>query len=385
MLKKSKFLVFMAVLFLSYNALAKSSMQCLNLNGDPVDWWVILKLPTNSVPDTGGVSFFYFDQTGKKYFSDGNHAITRSDHPLAYTLNQIYDDSVNASTAKSWVIYNDEPATNAKASAQSIYDFTHGHTKGVLGFDDTSGFWLIQSVPGFPPAKEDGYSYPDSGKLNGQSMLCISLSSSNFENIGKQFVYSNPNVYSSHFHNAALAPTLKAIVTKTSAPKTDPKFNDQEYTSLNGTTKFQSYVQTNTHSALENADPQNHDFYACMANDDNSQCNNGFLHPLQNSLFVQTWLLSNTPEKQICELKYHVNNADAYKLTDNNSTTYTWETKNDHSKWAISTEPNSDIICIGDLNRTEQQKLRGGGAMCFANKELHEVMLQMITKTDPCA
>ena len=86
--------------------------------------------------------------------------------------------------------YNDEPPTGQT-------DGTRGHTKGTVVANDISGFWLIHSVPHFPPAFSDKYDYPSFGKLYGQSFLCISLSGSEFWKVGKQLKYNEPHFYSS--------------------------------------------------------------------------------------------------------------------------------------------------------------------------------------------
>lgn len=44
---------------------------------------------------------------------------------------------------------------------------------GVLLFDHSQGFWLSHTVPHFPSFPERGYVYPSSGKVNGQTALCI--------------------------------------------------------------------------------------------------------------------------------------------------------------------------------------------------------------------
>jgi len=42
------------------------------------------------------------------------------------------------------------------------------------------------------------------------------------------------------------------------------------------------------------------------------------------------------------------------------------ETK-DHSKWAITTTSAPNTVCVGDINRMESQRKRGGGAVTPTN------------------
>lgn len=73
------------------------------------------------------------------------------------------------------LMYNDEFPNGTSSE-------TSAHAKGVVAFDGQSGFWLVHSVPRFPPAPGDGppgtkgnYSYPTTGLRYGQTMLCVSL------------------------------------------------------------------------------------------------------------------------------------------------------------------------------------------------------------------
>jgi deoxyribonuclease-2 len=70
-----------------------------------------------------------------------------------------------------------------------------GHTKGVVMSEADGGFWLVHSVPYFPPSPgnvtttgtdshSEGYSYPSTGLTYGQSFLCISLSASQLDLVG---------------------------------------------------------------------------------------------------------------------------------------------------------------------------------------------------------
>ena len=76
------------------------------------------------------------------------------------------------------IMYNDEFPNGTKS-------FTKGHTKGVLAMTQSGGFWLVHSVPMYPPSPEDDYSYPSTGEHYGQIMLCISLPVEESENLGE--------------------------------------------------------------------------------------------------------------------------------------------------------------------------------------------------------
>lgn len=102
------------------------------------------------------------------------------------TLSLIYENNRDNLV----MMYNDEP-TNGKS------DGTKGHTKGVLVANDISGFWLIHSVPKFPPELDKSYDFPHSGAVYGQSFLCISFTGDQLGKVGKQLKYNEPHFYSS--------------------------------------------------------------------------------------------------------------------------------------------------------------------------------------------
>ena len=88
------------------------------------------------------------------------------------------------------ILYNDEhPDGNTS--------FTAGHTKGVVLGDRTTTVWMIHSVPHHPPRPTDGYSYPHSGHMYGQTYLCLTLPTDQVANkVGTQLTYNHPYIYS---------------------------------------------------------------------------------------------------------------------------------------------------------------------------------------------
>ena len=95
------------------------------------------------------------------------------------------------------LMYNDEfPNGTSSESA--------AHAKGVVAFDGQSGFWLVHSVPRFPPAPagsdnsnpaetQANYSFPATGLRYGQTMLCVSLPLSQADLVGKSIKRFLPN------------------------------------------------------------------------------------------------------------------------------------------------------------------------------------------------
>jgi len=65
-------------------------------------------------------------------------------------------------------------------------------------------------------------------------------------------------------------------------------------------------------------------------------------------------------------------------------------THKDHAKWAVAyseemTMPDAEkYVCIGDINRMETQKKRGGGTVCFVNQDLWKSFTAIIQSVEAC-
>lgn len=169
-------------------------LGCKDESGNLVDWYYLYKLPNsfeeNEIEKTNsGLNYLYITPSSMTQWTMSKRLINDSASIPGMTLSFIYNDKDEDNLLV--MMYNDEPS-NAKT------DGTRGHTKGVVVANDISGFWLIHSVPKFPPALEEGnYNYPKTGTIYGQSFLCISFTGDQMAKVGKQLQFNEPHFYSS--------------------------------------------------------------------------------------------------------------------------------------------------------------------------------------------
>lgn len=65
---------------------------------------------------------------------------------------------------------------------------------------------------------------------------------------------------------------------------------------------------------------------------------------------------------------------------------YEFESLKDHSKWTVSAsgDTQNDWICVGDINRQEHQKQRGGGTVCQKHKKIAQFYRKLVKDVKPC-
>ena len=180
--------------------------SCLNSAGEAVDWFVALKKPNGAVTmeSFGGV---LTESTSGMDGTSGNLVVN--------TVKQIY--GMKAGSAVGVAVYNDDTDAGAQNSGKA-------HSKGVIGFDTTQGFWLVHSLPRYPNTRKSGYG-PLPTVTYGQSFLCITLPTSAFEDVGKQLQVTGPQFYDTELSAtlttklpsfaAALAGTTSGVATNT--------------------------------------------------------------------------------------------------------------------------------------------------------------------------
>ncbi|MBN3308783.1 DNS2B protein, partial [Amia calva] len=129
----------------------------------------------------------YLDSVAKEWQLSG-FLVNTSQGALGKTLGQLYERQEYKSNSSAYMLYNDAPP---------LLDYMkyHGHTKGVLHFDQFQGFWLSHTVPHFPPFPEKGYGWPSTAMRNGQTAFCVTYKYGQFAQIAEQLLSYNPRVY----------------------------------------------------------------------------------------------------------------------------------------------------------------------------------------------
>ncbi|KAH0519498.1 Deoxyribonuclease-2-beta [Microtus ochrogaster] len=265
-----------------------------------------------------------------------NHLINNNKSILGRTLEPLYEAYNSKSNNTAYLIYNDGVPTSMN------YSRKYGHTKGLLVWNRIQGIWLIHSVPRFPPVPKDGYDYPSSGRLYGQSGICITFKYSQYKKIDFQLFVSQPNIYSCSipdiFHQEIVHMTHMCAK---SGSLNIPGRRLATLQSAQGLVFFHF-----AKSSLYTDDI----FTGWMA------------QSLKTPLLAQTWQRRNHELPSNCSLRYHVYNINYIRLDRKHS----FSSYHDHSKWCVSRNFNNHWTCIGDLNRDPHQAFREANNMAKA-------------------
>ncbi|KAM3728455.1 Cell death-related nuclease [Dirofilaria immitis] len=287
--------------------------------------------------------------------------IGNSKQAVGYTLQQYYDVLSNPEVFS--IMYNDEfPYPN-----NDTLSGTSGHTKGVVVFGKSNGFWLMHSIPKFP--RNDTYEYPITGYHYGQMGLCLSMSYSQLRKIAIQLYYNHPFIYSQRLpaEIASDIPILVKVVSK--EYQRDAPYISRVVIYSTAGSEFVHFAKTGAF---------NKDLYFDLV-----------APAIESSLETETWQHETLRNKNLHSWCY---NYSSFKVLDVKKITLpfniTFPNALDHSKFAVATLDAHKIplpwVCIGDINRQERQLFRGGGAMCFANSEVHAIYTSMVSDYWPC-
>lgn len=336
------------VLFIVCEVVYAAGLTCKDMNGNKVDWYYVYKLPKITKHPhpfiEKGVAFYSLDNYQQKFQLSESSMEERS-QPIAQTLQQIYDQPHMIA----YYMYNDQPPDGTEKHSR-------GHTKGVVAYDDNTGFWMIHSLPKFP--RKDTYQWVDNASPNGQSILCVSVNSSEMEKIANQMLFNYPNVYSSNLppDKVGIAPTFQKVVNGVHVE--NPPW---------------------THKvSLESCDRQNFTHYAKFNSFGKDLYLDMVAPDLQSNLLVETWQRLR-PLPSNCSFGYCVQNIRAIQFS---SLAVEFNSTKDHSKWAVS-DARDKVICVGDINRAHSQYQRAGGTLCTSLPNVWQQYRDSVAQVEP--
>lgn len=321
--------------------------------GEPVDWFVIYKLPRRMVGEVGtGVDYMYLDSTVESW-QTSHFMVNTTEGAVGRTLSQLYSGQAYKSNSSAYAMYNDAPPS-------SKYSVKCGHTKGMMLFDRSQGFWLSHTIPHFPSFPEKGYVYPDSGKVNGQTALCVTYKYEQFLHIVKQLVYMNPRFFNCSVPSAFLPhfAQLSQLCQGTEPPiGTDRRI--EQLVSAKGE-KFTSFAKSSLFVD---------DIYTGWV-----------AQRLAVDLLVETWQTGRHALPSNCTLSQHTMNIRRIRLPR----PALFLSRHDHSKWAVSRDQQKQLTCLGDLNREETQMWRGGGLTCSDHPVIYKAFRKLVDQYVSC-
>ncbi|XP_056132401.1 deoxyribonuclease-2-beta [Lampris incognitus] len=325
----------------------RTEISCRNEAGEPVDWFIIYKLPKYMIGEVGsGVNYMYLDSSVGSW-RKSKFEVNTTEGAIGSTLRQIYEGQAYKSNSSVYAFYNDAPPN-------LDYLKGYGHTKGVLHLDRSQGFWLSHSVPHFPSFPEQGYLYPSSGKVNGQTALCVTYSYGQFPLIAHQMAYLFPRLYNCSVpapFQTDLAPLAQLCLG--SKPPLISNKRLEHLISAQGE-KFVSFAKSEHFVD---------DIYVGWV-----------AQALDTDLLVESWQRRDYELPSNCSLPKHAMNVKRLRLPG----LVLFNSHYDHSKWCVSRVYEDMWTCLGDLNREKAQAWRGGGLLCSRNPLIYKAFRQLV-------
>ncbi|TEA31075.1 hypothetical protein DBR06_SOUSAS14010016 [Sousa chinensis] len=336
------------------------TLTCYGDSGQPVDWFVVYKLPAHTGPGDAaqrGLRYKYLDEDSGGW-RDGAGLISSSTGAVGRSLLPLYR---NTTSQLAFLLYNDQPPRSSGSQDSS----SRGHTKvsgsGVLLLDQEGGFWLIHSVPNFPPpASSAAYSWPPSARNYGQTLICVSFPLTQFLDISRQLTYTYPLVYDHRLEGdfAQKFPHLEEVV-KGHHVRQGPWNSSVTLTSNKGHV-FQSFAK--------------------FGNFGDDLYSGWLVEALGSDLQVQFWQRSSGILPSNCSGVQHV--LDVTQTAFPGLAGPAFNATEDHSKWCVA--PERPWACVGDMNRNKREEHRGGGTLCAQLPALWKAFQPLVKAWEPC-
>lgn len=328
---------FILICLLSNHALA---LKCRNEKGLEVDWFLSIRL----VSKADERAYAIMDSKSKKF------RLTSED--------QLYNNALfDAVDAKNDYIlgWNDNPGDNYHSEEEDDdskpESTSYAHSKGILVVSKktNTGFLLSHSIPDYPDIGMDRiYALSPEGSSYGQHGLCITLKQgrTDADMIWAHLQHTKPNIYIDRFDYTTNQEKVWRYPTEITT------FD------LNGFTAVVKQKGNKQEIYEEILIP----FWKRV------------LRKPSLGFFTETW--GRPLKDSICTGDSKVNDIMEVKVLD-----HPWRVTQDHSKWALSDDPSTNLFCTSDLNHMSSQTKRGGMLWCIRDKEVYQEISKIIVST----
>lgn len=387
--------VLAALLLVLLSKTAVEAVSCKDERNEDVEWFFMYKMPKEasraasvafnkaSTSPRGGEEYFYVDArtpASTSRWPRSEHSVAEATGALANTLAPLYSTNKSALNL-AYATYNDQPPNGIDGATVD----SHGHTKGVILFDEQQGVWLVHSVPEFPSSLHGGrYVFPDTGREYGQTALCVTFPTSQLDTIATHLRLQHPDIYDSYAPQSLLnAHPPLALLLQKSFIRTQPWLLTSKLTTQ-GNTTFVSFAK---HAHYEQ------DVYEAAVG-----------VTLRTDVLASTWRNGRGGKLppacngagggprvlDVLQMRFDQASSNASLAFDNTEDHSKWAVSLPGKKWAHDKVPergeNDDAgyVCVGSLNRMQSQLRRGGETLCFRNAMLHGLLLNSVVSHDTC-
>jgi len=299
---------------------------------EKLNFKLALKLPKEF--DGKGLSYKYFDQNENVF-------------KLSDNINTFIKSLFIKEKWQYWIVYNDQ------IEKLGLNHTSHGHTKGILVWNESKIGYLMHSTPNFPRSF-NGCEISDINNdelIFGQHFLFLEFEFT-LDILNALFIQitnTNPNIYmfNSNFNLTNVYSARNEESGKYEGPVGPVGPEEPIYFSLDN---------DSTLIHISKSIKCNEDIYEIISKKYNI------------NLKIQSWIRGQ-------ELEYtdELKKINILKADENN----TYKTTQNHSKFAVS---DKDIVIFGDLNRMKSQKTRGGSCLYIKNKNLCDALNKEIVE-----
>jgi len=256
----------------------------------------------------------------------------------------------------------------------------YAHSKGLFGFDNTTGFWITHSAPGFPYSHDivpNYWTFNAHQTYFAQHFFCSTFKSGN--------VLSGVNTLSQFLASYYIYLYDSNTPSAYSTPQSFQNLINNQYST--GTTNLVYMTAANVGFVGFGKNGQT-----------GSDLYEDYIAPALNcGLNVETWCGGNFPDSPGCQPSNCAGSPVVNpSVPQQGQSTYafdsvsivsfnfgqgnSFDTPHNHAKFAlVNSACGSPWICLADINRQVTQRLRGGGGICFKHPGFYGLLNGGIT------